>query len=171
MANDNKWTPIHFCASNGSSECFSYLFEKRSEIYCKTKDMENVLHLSAGKGHFNICKLVLKNFVKDYGEKNNKNQHALYGKSYRSEIFYKYSTIFLHAMNAEGNTYLHVATDGNHLKVCEILLKYDIEIITLSNKKDETAKDIAVRTRYKDVLSVLKAQYDRAGMFIFFIDT
>lgn len=122
LANNDNWTPIHFCASNGSFECFKYLFEKGGEIYCKTEKMENVLHLSASEGHINICKFVLEYFTEDYDEKNSKNQHALYGKSYRSEIFFKYNTTFLHAMNDEGNTYLHLATIGNHSKVCEILL-------------------------------------------------
>ena len=51
------------------------------------------------------------------------------------------------------------------------ITEYDTEIITLLNKKDETAKEIAAKNGYEDVLSVLKAQYDRVGMFDFFIDT
>ena len=164
ITDNDGWTPLHCSANNGNFELFSYLLEKGSEIYCKTKNMENVLHLSARNGHLDICEFVLEYFVKDYHDKNTKSQHELFGKSYRSQIFYKYNTIFLHAMNVDGNTYLHLAADGNQSKVCEILLKYDIESITLLNKKDETARDIAEENDYKDVLNALKSQYDKTGM-------
>ena len=170
-SDNNDWTPLHCSSKNGNFELFSYLLEKGSEIYCKTKEMRNVLHLSAGHGHFDICKFVLNYFIKDYGDNNTKNQYALYGQSYRSKIFYEYNQIFFHAMDVDGNTYLHLAADGNHSKVCEILLNYDIEVITLLNKNDETARDIAKKNGYEDVLKVLKAQYDRVGTFTFFIYT
>ena len=82
--------------------------------------MENVLHYSARNGSFDICEFVLKHFVKDYRENNTRNQYKLLGKSYRSEVFYKYNTIFLHAMDNDENTYLHLAAVGNHAKVCEL---------------------------------------------------
>ena len=165
MRDNDGCTPLHYSASNGSFELFSYLLEKGSEIYCKTKKMKNVLHLSAVNGHFDICKFVLDFFVKDYVNNNTKKQYSKLGKSYRSQIFYKYNTIFLHAMDTDGNTYLHLAADGNQSKVCEILLKYDSEIIFLLNKKDESARDIAMKNGYKNVLKALKVEYDRAGMF------
>ena len=165
MRDNDGCTPLHCSASNGSFELFSYLLEKGSEIYCKTRKMKNVLHLSAVNGHFDICKFVLDFFVKDYVNNNTKKQYSKLGKSYRSQIFYKYNTIFLHAMDTDGNTYLHLAADGNQSKVCEILLKYDSEIIFLLNKKDESARDIAMKNGYKDVLKALKVEYDRAGMF------
>ena len=85
------------------------------------------------------------------------------------EIILKFvnSTIFLHAMNSDGNTYLHLAANGNHSEVCKLLLKNDTEITNLLNKNDETARDIAKKNGYKDVLNALKAQFDRAGMFYF----
>ena len=169
IADNDELIPLHCSAKNGNFELFSYLLEKGSEIYCKTKNMENVLHLSARNGHFDICKFVLGYFVKDYHDKNTKNQHELFGNSYRSQIFYKYNTIFLHAMDIDGNTYLHLAADGNQANVCEILLKYDIESITLLNKKDETARDIAEKNDYKDVLKTLKPQYDKAGMISLYL--
>ena len=85
-----------------------------------------------------------------------------------SQVFYKYNTIFLHAMDNDGNTYLHLAAAWNQAKVCKLLLKYDTEIINLLNKKDETAKDIAQERMHKDVLTSLRAEYDRAGMFLGF---
>ena len=44
-------------------------------------------------------------------------------------------------MDKDGNTYLHLAAVGNQT-VCELLLKYDAEIITLLNRKNKTARDI-----------------------------
>ena len=164
----SEWTPLHFSASHGSFEVFSYLLKKGSEIYCKTKGMKNVLHLSAENGHFDICEFIFESFKKDYDDNSRKDQYELYGKTYESQIFYKYNTIFLHAMDTDGNTYLHLAANGNQPKVCEIILKFDSEAISLLNKKDESARDIAEKNGYKDVLNALKVHYDRAGMFNLF---
>ena len=167
MTTNNDWTTLHCSAQNGSFELFSYFVDKKPEIYCKTKKMKNILHLSSREGHFNICEFVLKYFTKDYRDNNSRKQHTLNGKSYRSQIFYKYHTIFLHAMDDEGNTYLHLAAEGNHAKVCELLLRYDTEIITLLNKKEKTAMEIAADNGHGDVLNALKAEYERKGILFY----
>ena len=170
MADNEGWTSLHKSAKNGNFDVFSYILGKGSEIYCKTNNMKNVLHISAENGHVDICEFVLKHFTEDYQENNSKKQYTLIGQSYMSQVFYKYNTIFLHAMDNDGNTYLHLAAGGNQAKVCELLLKYDTEVITLLNKKDETAREIAEERNYEEVLTLLKAEYDRAGMFfVFFI--
>ena len=130
--------------------------------------MENVLHLSALYGHFDICKFVLDYFTNDYKDKNTRKWYTLNGQSYWSEVFYKYKTIFLHAMDVNGNTYLHLAADGNQSEVCKLLLKYDTEVITLLNKKDESARYIAKKNDYINVLNALKYHYERTGVLIYF---
>ena len=102
-------TSLHNCARNGSFDLFLYILEKGSEIYCKTNNMENVLHFSAKNGHVHICEFLLERFTKDYEKNSTRNQHTLIGESYMSQVFYKYNTIFLHAMDNDGNTYLHLA--------------------------------------------------------------
>ena len=160
--NDNR-LPLHCSAENGSFELFLYFFEKKSEVYGKLNNMKNALHLASGNGHFEICEFVLKYFIEDYIANNSKKQHTLHGTFYSSQIFYRYDTIFLHAMDVDGNTYLHLAAEGNHAKVCELLLKYDTEIITLLNKEDKTALEIAKDNSHWDVLNALKAEYERKG--------
>ena len=130
--------------------------------------MKNVLHLSSFNGHFDICEFVLEHFSKDYEDNNIRNQDTLNGKFYRSQVFYKYKTIFLHAMDKDGNTYIHLAAVGNQANVCELLLKNDTEIITLLNRKDKTARDIPKDNSHSDVSNVLKAEYDRIGMILDF---
>ena len=164
MKDNGGLTPLHLSAENGSFDVFSYILRKGSEIYCKTNNMKNVLHFSAKNGHVEICEFVLKQFTKDYNENVMRNQHALIGQSYMSQVFYKYNTIFLHAMDNDGNTYLHLAASANQAKVCELLLKYDTEIITLLNKEDESAREIAQEKGHKDVLKVLEKEYNRTGM-------
>ena len=166
MADNYGYNSLHYSAFNGSFDLFSYILENESEIYCKTNEMKNVLHLSAYCSHFDICKFVLEYFTKDYYINNARKFYTLNGKSYRSQVFYKYNTIFLHATDSGGNTYLHLAAEGNQAKVCELLLQYDTDIINLLNKKDETAREIAKMNGHKDVLNALKVEYERAGMFI-----
>ena len=165
MTTNDERTPLHCSVINGNFALFSYLLDKGSEIFCKTSRMENVLHLASFLGHFNICKFVLKYFIKEYVDNNIKNQYILNGKSYSSQVFYKYKAIFLHAMDVDGNTYLNLAAKGNAAKVCELLLRYDTEIITLSNKEDKTARDIAKDKGHENVLNVLTAEYERSGTF------
>ena len=162
-------TSLHNSAKNGSIDLFLYILGRGSEIYCKTNNMENALHFSAQNGHVDICEFILEHFTKDYEENSIRNEYTLISQSYMSQVFYKYNTIFLHAMDNEGNTYLHLAAVGNQVKVCELLLKYDTDVITLLNKKDETARNIAQKRSHKDVLRVLKAEYDRTGMFLGFL--
>ena len=163
LKNNNGYNVLHFSSKNGSFDLFSYILGKGSEIYCKANDMKNVLHLSAHGGHFEICEFVLEYFTKDFKENNNKKQYILNGKSYKSQVFFKYNTIFLHAMDSDGNTYLHLAAEGNQAKACELLLKYDTSVTNLLNKKDETARKIAEDNGHIDVLNVLKAEYEKAG--------
>ena len=163
LKNNNGYNVLHFSSKNGSFDLFSYILGKGSEIYCKANDMKNVLHLSAHGGHFEICEFVLEYFTKDFKENNNRKQYILNGKSYRSQVFFKYSTIFLHAMDSDGNTYLHLAAEGNQAKTCELLLKYDTSVTNLLNKKDETARKIAEDNGHIDVLNVLKAEYEKTG--------
>ena len=75
-------------------------------------------------------------------------------------------------MDHDGNAYLHLASEGNQPKVCELLLIYDTEIITLLSKDDKTARDISDDKGCKDVLNVVNENYERAGisflLFLFF---
>ena len=162
--NNKKCTALHHSARNGSFALFSYLLEKGSEIYSKTKSMSNVLHFSTHKDQLGISEFVLKHFMRHYRDNNTKNQYELNDKSYRSQLFYKCKTILLHAMDADGNMYLHLAAAGNQQKICKLLLGYDTEFTTLLNKEGKTARDIALKNDYQDVLNVLKAQYDREGI-------
>ena len=148
---------------NGNFALFLYLLDKESEIFCKTSKMENVLHLASFWGRFNICKFLLEYFIKTFEDNNIKNKYTLNGKSYSSQVFYKYKTIFLHDMDVDGNTYLNLAYKRNEAKVCELLLRYDTEIITLLNKEDKAARDIAKDKGLNYVLNALKAEYERSG--------
>ena len=165
MIDNNRVSALHCSAKNGCFDLFLYFLRQGSEIYSKTSNMENVLHLSSREGHFDISSFVLDHFTKDYRENNTRNQHMLNGNCYKSQVFYKYSTIFLHAMDNDGNTYLHLACEGNQPKICELILKYDTEMINLLNKDDKRAMDIAEDNGHKDILNTLKAKYERAGMF------
>ena len=170
LTDNDECTPLHYSAESGSLDVFIYIFEKGSEIYRKTKNMRNVLHFSASNGHYDICEFILEHFVMDYEVNNTRNQYALNGRFYRSQIFYKYDIIFLHARDTDGNTYLHLAAEGNQAQICQLLLKYDTEVLTLLNKNNDTARDVAKFNGHKDVLNTLKAEYDREGMLFCFTE-
>ena len=164
---DNQgFTPLHCSAENGNFKLFSYLVDKGSDIYPKTKDKANVLHIAAKLGHMQICNYVLDHFNSEFGNYNKIEQYPLNQTFYSSQIFYKYRNIFLHARDAHGSSYLHCAVSGNQPNICRLLLEHDIDV-TLLNEKEESARDVANSKGYKNVLSVLKAKYDRIGNYFF----
>ena len=168
ITDNDGCTALHYSAENGSLDLFLFLLKKGSEIYSKTKSMRNALHLSASNGHFDICKYILGKFTKDYEENSTKNQYALNGRCYKNQIFYKCNTIFLHAKDVDGNSYLHLAAEANQAEICQLLLQYDTDTLHLSNKNNKTAMDLARDYRHEDVLTLLKPEYDRAGIFLYF---
>ena len=68
-------------------------------------------------------------------------------------------------MDNDGSTYLHLVAHGNQATVCDLLLNYDTEIITLLNHDGETAKVIAEDLGHTDVIDTLKTEFDRSCMF------
>ena len=167
VTDDNGWAPLHCVGQSGNYELFLYFLQKGSELYCKTKYMGNIVHIAAFFGHVDICEYVLKEFAKDFELYSKKEQYALNGKLCNSQIIFKYKVIFLHAKDENGDSFLHCAARGNQAAVCKLLLKYDIDVTWL-NKKDETARDIAMQYKYEEVLEALKLKYEKPGMFYVF---
>ena len=164
---DNQgFTPLHCSAKSGNFKLFMYLVDRESDIYPKTKYKANVLHIAAELGHMQICDYVLDRFNSEFKNYNKINQYSLNETFYSHQIFYQYRNIFLHARDAHGNSYLHCAVSGNQPDICRLLLEYDIDV-TLLNEKEESARDVANSKGYKNVLSELKAKYDRIGNYFF----
>ena len=166
VIDNQEVTPLHCSAQSLNFKLFMYLIENGSEIYPKTKDKTNVLHIAAKFGQMQICDYVLNRYNSEFQRYNKTKQFAFNGKFYSSQIFYKYRNIFLHALDNHGNSYLNCAAAGNQPDICQLLLEYGIDIILL-NKKEESARDIASNKGYKNVLNVLKTKYDRIGNYFF----
>ena len=166
VIDNQEVTPLHCSAQSLNFKLFMYLIENGSEIYPKTKDKTNVLHIAAKFGQMQICDYVLNRYNSEFQRYNKTKQFAFNGKFYSSQIFYKYRNIFLHALDNHGNSYLNCAAAGNQPDICQLLLEYGIDIILL-NKKEESARDIVSNKGYKNVLNVLKTKYDRIGNYFF----
>ena len=166
LKDDLGKSPFHYSAESGNLKLFIYLLDKGSEFYSKTKHRSNVLHLAAECGHVEICEYILKRYSKEYESYNKNKRYTLNGNLYSCQLFFKYKNVFLHAKDADGDTYLHCAAVGNQAEVCELLLHYETDV-TLLNEKDETARDIAIKYNYEDVLNVMKTEYDRVGKLFF----
>ena len=168
LTDNGDWTELHYSAEHGTLYLFKFLLEKGSEIYSKTKRMRNAWHLSTCNGNFDICEFILEYFIKDFKENNARNQYTLNGRYYKSQIFYKCNTVFLHAKDVDGNSYLHLAAETNQSKIFQLLLKYDTVVLSLSNKGNKTAMDLARDNCHEDILILLKPECDRAGLFLCF---
>ena len=61
IANNHRWTALHFSAIYGSYELVRYFVYMGSDIHPKTNNEKNCLHIAAHYGHFNLCKSFLEN--------------------------------------------------------------------------------------------------------------
>ena len=105
----------------------------------KTKDRDNCLLIASYYGHLRICELILF-------------QSQLNGPS----------SIILNSLNLDGNTSLHKAALTGQLKICNLLLVYDVDF-TIKNKSNETAQDLAARNNQQKISLLLNEKSDMVG--------
>ena len=66
---DYGYTVLLRAAGGGDSELFQYLIQKGGDIFSKTKDGRNCLHIAAQEGHLKICTTLLQTYNFDIHER------------------------------------------------------------------------------------------------------
>ena len=72
------------------------------------------------------------------------------------------SSIILNSPNLDGNTSLHKAALTGQLKICNLFLVYDADV-TIKNKSNETAQDLAARNNQQKISLLLNEKSDMVG--------
>ena len=59
VVNNEGWAALHFSARSGSYNLFTYLVNIVRDIRRKTSNGKNCLHIAAGNGYLNLCKMLI----------------------------------------------------------------------------------------------------------------
>ena len=127
MRDSNGYTFLLCTAQSGNLELFKYFIKRGCDIFNKTKDSKNSLHLAAASGHLKICVTLLQNHNFDIHAKDDDGWTALHyaTKSGNLELFQyfvaKGSDIY--CKTKDSKTSLHLAAENSHFGICSELLQ------------------------------------------------
>ena len=145
LTDNDGWTPLHFSIKNGSHELFQYFLVHGSNIYLKTRDGSNCLHIAASHGHSNLCKKLVEEHdfkVKVINDNWWTPLHCA-GKSGNYELFLyflnKGSEIYCKTKH-DGNV-VHIAALLGHVDICEYVLNQFTRDFESNNKNKQYALD------------------------------
>ena len=130
---DDGLTVLHSAVLSGELELLQYLIENGSDVFSKTKDGRNCLHIAAEKGHLNICRALLQNYNFDIDARDDDMFTVLLRATCNDDLeLLEYliengSDIF--SKTTDGRNCLHLAAENGHLEICKALLqKYNFDI-------------------------------------------
>ena len=126
-------TFLHSGTNDADLETFQYFIENRRDIFSKTKNGKNCLHLAAQNGHLKICKALLQNYNFDIHATDDSSWTVLHGAAWSGDLeLFQYliengSDIF--SKTKDGRSCLHLAAERGNLKICRTLLQnYNFDI-------------------------------------------
>ena len=132
-ADDDGFTVLHSAALGGDLALLQYLIKNGSEVFSKTKDGRNCLHLAAEKGHLNICRALLENYNFDIHARDDDMFTVLLRAACSDDLklleYLIENGSDLFSKTKDGRSCLHLAAQNGHLEICEALLqKYNFDI-------------------------------------------
>ena len=145
LTDNDGWTPLHFSIKNGSHELFQYFLVHGSNIYLKTRDGSNCLHIAASNGHLNLCKKLVEehDFKVKVTDDNWWAPLHCAGRSGNYELFLyflnKGSEIYCKTKH-DGNV-VHIAALFGHVDICEYVLNQFTKDFESNNKNKQYALD------------------------------
>ena len=130
---DYGCTVLHWAAFSGELELLQYLIENGSDIFSKTKNGQNCLHITAEEGHLKICKALLQNYNFDIHARDDNGWTVLHYAALSGDLaVLQYlvengSDVF--SKTKTGENCLQKAAEKGHLKICRALLQnYNFDI-------------------------------------------
>ena len=142
ITNDDGWTPLQLCSKNGTCGFFHSLVEMGSDVFLKTNDGANCLHIAAENGNLDLCKMLLEKYDFDIHMKDDRGATPLHfcALSGNQELFNFFvrmgSDVFMKTNHS--NTCLHIAAQENHFSICKGLLENYSFNVNMKNDKGAT---------------------------------
>ncbi|XP_055708991.1 serine/threonine-protein phosphatase 6 regulatory ankyrin repeat subunit A isoform X3 [Phlebotomus papatasi] len=155
-------TALHLAAMNGFTHLVKFLIRDHNAVIdILTLRKQTPLHLAAGNGQIEVCKLLLElganiDATDDLGQKpihvaaqNNFSEVA--------KLFLQAHPNLVNATSKDGNTCAHIAAIQGSVKVIEELMKFDRQgVISARNKvTDATPLQLAAEGGHADVVKAL----------------
>ncbi|XP_050446201.1 serine/threonine-protein phosphatase 6 regulatory ankyrin repeat subunit A isoform X1 [Cataglyphis hispanica] len=155
-------TALHLAAMNGYTHLVRFLIQDHgAAIDVLTLRKQTPLHLAAGAGQLEVCKLLLDlganiDATDDQGQKP---IHAAAMNNYAEvvQLFLQRHPSLVMACTKDGNTCAHIAAMQGSVRVIEELMKFDRQgVITARNKlTDATPLQLAAEGGHAEVVKVL----------------
>ncbi|XP_078036534.1 no mechanoreceptor potential C isoform X8 [Augochlora pura] len=155
-------TALHLAAMNGYSHLVKFLIQDHgAAIDVLTLRKQTPLHLAAGAGQLEVCKLLLElgasiDATDDQGQKP---IHAAAMNNYAevAQLFLQRHPSLVMACTKDGNTCAHIAAMQGSVRVIEELMKFDRQgVISARNKLTEaTPLQLAAEGGHAEVVKAL----------------
>ncbi|KAF7848444.1 hypothetical protein BT93_L1941 [Corymbia citriodora subsp. variegata] len=163
VRDSNRWTPLHYAASEGNNEAVELLLEKCPYLALQTdKNGSYPIHIASERSWSGVIDPLLKDTWPDLAEiKNNKGQNILHVavkagnhsgvKSILKECGETNTEKMVNSRDVDGNTPLHLASIHNHCYVMYFfkpLLKDTwSDLAEIKNNKGQNILHVAAKAR------------------------
>ena len=126
LTDNDGWAALHYSARNGSYALVTYFADMGTNVYLKTNDGSNCLHIAALYGHLNLCKKLIDKHKFDLHMADSEGWTALHysarNGSYELLTYLADKETDFDIKSNSGWNWLHLAALCGHLHLCKKLI-------------------------------------------------
>ena len=135
ITDDNQYTALHCACESGNLNLCRYLIREGSDVYSKTKDNKNCLHISVSKGYLHLFRTLFESYKFDINTTNIKGWNVLHyaAKSGNLEVlkYFIQNGCDVTSKAKRNKNSLYTAGKRGYLNLCKALLeKFNFDIHT-----------------------------------------
>ncbi|XP_065648902.1 ankycorbin isoform X3 [Hydra vulgaris] len=151
-------TPCHVACINNSYEVVELFIHVKADLNIKNKDGYTPLHIATVNSHLQSMTLLLNAGVNRDAQEINGNTPLHLASQMKSLKALKCLISYgadVNLQNHDGDTALHLCADNGSVALVQYILNCGHPVELSPNNVGDTAKDIAIRRGYKDIVSLI----------------